>query len=163
MTVNILYNIYGKTRLRKDYIFGGKYKPLSLMRITCVLFAFMVITLVKIVLGNNTFHICLIFAYALKNKCKLNIMPCLLLNAILPTTLRQNAISSWQMHFEGKNVILFLLEQGAIGCSGRHWVKSRGLTPMGFKRVTKKGRAVIILFESFFFLVTRLKKNTWVV
>ena len=26
--------------------------------------------------------------------------------------------------FEGKNVILVLLEQGAIGCSGRHWVKS---------------------------------------
>ena len=63
MTVNILYNIYGKTRLTKDYIFGGKYKPLSLMRITCVMFAFMVITLVKMVLGNNTFNICLIFAY----------------------------------------------------------------------------------------------------
>ena len=63
------------------------------------------------------------------------------------------------MHFEGKNVILFLLEQGAIGCSGRHWAKSRGLTPMGFKRVTKKGRAVIILFDSFFFLITLFKTN----
>ena len=27
------------------------------------------------------------------------------------------------MDVEVKNVILFLLEQGAIGCSRRHWVK----------------------------------------
>ena len=39
------------------------------------------------------------------------------------------------MHFEGKNVILFLLEQGAIGCSGRHWVKNTTLKNIAFSFV----------------------------